>query len=631
MDIRTKNIISKYIIPYIEIINGEKIDKRQKQFKCPDCKNEKHSASIYPVGSNTMVCYRPECNFNGDIFDLVRKIEKNKDLKDDDIRPFLTKLLKIQIVEPDYKELDLYFENEWYLFPVMQNASKAPIKNFKWTEDSTTNRKLWMDWINRGYGLGVELGAKSKIIAIDIDSDATFEKVKHLLPETLIQTTKRGRHYIFKYEADFDFLQHANLRKHKDENGKVMYEMEVRANHAYIVIAPTSAEGEIREWNYKPIAQIPSDLKKFLLELINKDTSKTNAEDASIQESIDSEKLGVVDLSGRRNDTFVKLAGIFSKKLSEEQNEFVLSVISNNLIDKPIPKHELKASLEQIKKYRRYDKEEFAKEVLERLKIIKEATAYQIAGSLKRDVKDIEDVLKYLEDTRKIIDMGSRKYKAYNNVEWTTDTSDMAVPIDFEMPYFHDYAYFDYGNIIIISAMPGTGKTHLTGNLIKKFVDIGIYPDLINTEAGSKIGKVTSQLGVPPNSYAVPSLPVKHPTDIELRDDKVTIIDWLKPIQGDYSKTDATFQHFEEQLKRHKGIVIIMCQLRKDGEYFAKDQFDFYGAFVCKYLYTKKNDIIDNENTYFETTKIRDDKQGKQYIIIPTKFDKNTKILDLRK
>ena len=632
MDIRTKSILEKYIVPYIESINGKKIGKRERLFPCPICRNEKASASIYPENSGKMVCYIPECNFNGDIFELVRHCESMSKWTDYDVKAYLTKLFNIEFPEDFTKDFDLYQKNGWFLFPVVQNESKAPIAGFAWTKDCSDNRKIWQDWHDRGYGVGCVLGKKSGVIAIDIDDEETMKKMKPLLNDTLTQSTKRGSHFVYSYDPDFDFLNHANLRNksYKDGDVEKRFEMEVRANNAYIVVAPTSCEGEIRTWNDKPMVPMSPELKKFLLDLIDKKNDKD--EDESIQEAIDTENIGKIDLSGNRNNTCVKLAGIFSKRLSKDDNSWVLDVIGNNLLDKPFNQREKNASLEQISRYRRFDKEDFANMVLDRLKVISEGTAFQIANSLKKDIKDIEDILKYLEDKQRVLNIGNRKYKALNNVDWTTNVSNLSVPIDFEMPFFHPYAYFSKKNMVIISAPQGGGKTHLVGNLLKGFTDQSINPDLITTEQDGNIGKVTDLIGVPSNSYAIPKVPVSHPTDIELRDNKVTIVDWLKPIHGDYSKTEITFEHFRKQLDRHDGFLIIMSQLRKsDKTYFAADLFEQFGAFVCKYLHTEKNGTVDNLNTYFETTKIRDSKVGKQHLLIPTKYDPDTKLITLRK
>ena len=334
-------------------------------------------------------------------------------------------------------------------------------------------------------------------------------------------------------------------------------------------------------------------------------------------------------MNGRCNDTFIKIGGVLRKKLNIDNTKYALNIF-NKALDVPMDKKAISGILRQLDKYQTYDKSELAEEVVKRLDIIKVATAFQIAGSLKKDQKDIEDVLKYLEDQNKVIHLGNRKYQLVQEVEWTTQKDDMSIPVDFRVPYFHDYNYFDWGNMVIIGGASGTGKTHITGNIIKKLVDQGLKPYLITTEAGSKIGKITNKLGVPDECYLVPKKIVKHPMDIELVDNAITIIDWLKVKDGDYAKTDMTYEHFHEQLKKHGGFLIILTQLRKsNNEFFARDQIEFYGSCVAKYCFG--NNGQDSENTLFQIEKLRDSRTGQQYLTIPTHFDKDTKILEIRK
>jgi len=127
----------------------------------------------------------------------------------------------------------------------------------------------------------------------------------------------------------------------------------------------------------------------------------------------------------------------------------------------------------------------------------------------------------------------------------------------------------------------------------------------------------------------VPKKIVKHPSDIELVDNAVTIIDWLKPKDGDFAKTDNTFEHLHNQLKKHKGFLIVFTQIRTSNkEFFAPDQVKNYGALVARYLFG--NGGKDSENTYFKTEKIRDSRNGQQYLEIPMYFDKDKKTLEKR-
>lgn len=621
MNLYIKNQYNQYLIQYLQELLDIQIKDDKKEFLCPICKKEQ-SALIYPNNVTKFYCLSPECGFKGDIFDLVKKT-KNPKFSDEDVSEYLKHKYKVVIKDDVDDLIALYEKNHFALFP-LEPESKNPQKGFMWTEKIYRDSKIWKDWVDRGYGLGLRLGKVSNTVAIDIDSDETYEKMKDMLGEdTLIQITKRGRHWLFLYDEDFDNIMHVNLRSKG-------YDMEIRANNAYIAIAPTSAEGELRKWNSKKIQPMPKKLKEFFLGLVDKNTKNVEEE---IQDAINQNELGLKNglkgLDGECNDTFIKLGGILRKKLNIDQTKYTLNYF-NQLLASPMDKKTLNGMFYQLDRYQTYDKKELASEVLKRLEIIKEGTAFQIAGSLKKEQKDIEDVLKHLEDNNKVISLKGRKYQVLETVEWTTEKSDMSIPVDFRVPYFHDYGYFDWGNMVIIGGASGTGKTHLTGNIIKQLADQGVKPYLINTEAGSKIGKITQRLGVPDEMYYVPKKLVKHPMDIELVDNAVTIIDWLKVKDGDYAKTDMTYEHFHNQLKLHKGFLIILTQIRKsDNKFFAPDQVQFYGACVAKYLFG--NNGQDAENTLFQIEKLRDSKTGQQYITIPTYFNKDTKVLEVRK
>ncbi len=615
----------QYLTKYLEQLLGVEIKNDKTKFVCPVCK-EVEKAQLYPNNGTKFYCLNPDCTFKkGDIFDLVRAT-KNPKFKDEDIASYLKHKFKI-IVKDDIDEiLKLYDKNKFTLFP-LEPQTKDPKYGFMWTEKLYIDPVIWKDWIDRGYGLGLRLGKVSNTIAIDVDDDKTYEKVKHLLGEdTLIQITKRGKHWVFCYDEDFNFLMHANLRKKNDPENNL--DMEVRANNAYIAIAPTSAEGEIRKWNNKKIQKMSPELKQFLLDKIDKNAKTPDEE---IQEAITNNDLGggIKGLDGCCNDSFIKMGGILRKRASVDITRYALTIF-NNALDNPMDNKAINGIIRQLDKYQTYDKKELSQEVFKRLEIIKEGTAFQIASSLKKETKDVEDVLRYLDDNNKVISLSGRKYQVLEDVEWTHEKGEMGVPIDFRCPFFHDYARFNKGGMIIIGSPTGKGKTHITGNIIKQLWAQKRVTHLINTEADSNIGAVTHYLKIPDEAYLIPKKPVNHPTDIELKDNAITVIDWLKMKDGDFAKTDNNFEHFSKQLKKHSGFMIVLTQIRtENSKWFAPDQTKNYVSLSAKYLWG--NNGQDGENTYFLTDKIRDSKSGKQYITIPTFFNQDTKILEIRK
>ena len=57
----------------------------------------------------------------------------------------------------------------------------------------------------------------------------------------------------------------------------------------------------------------------------------------------------------------------------------------------------------------------------------------------------------------------------------------------------------------------------------------------------------------------------------------------------------------------------------------------FFSSFAVKYFYTKVNNVTDNVNTYFKTSKIREAKGSVQEVTISTRFNPDTKVLELRR
>ena len=270
MNLYIKTQYNQHLISYLNQLLNIQIKNDKKAFICPICKKEE-SALIYPNNITKFYCVDSvECGFKGDIFDLIKKV-KNPKFKDEDVADYLTHKFKIKVKDDINELLKLYDKNKFTLFPIQQGQeiskeNKRPVPGFMWTEKLYTDPVIWKDWIDRGYGLALRLGEVSNTIAIDVDDDETYKKMKDLLgDDTLIQITKRGKHWIFIYDEAFAKIMHVNFRNKG-------YDMEIRVNNAYIAIAPTSADGEVRKWNNKKILKMPKELKQFLLDLIDKDT-----------------------------------------------------------------------------------------------------------------------------------------------------------------------------------------------------------------------------------------------------------------------------------------------------------------------------------------------------------------------
>ena len=382
---------------------------------------------------------------------------------------------------------------------------------------------------------------------------------------------------------------------------------------------------------------MPSWARNLLLDLINKDTKvEEKNQDEMIKDAIVKEDLGVKDglrgFDGQCNDTWIKLGGVLRKQMNFKQVEWALQNF-NKLLATPMSYQQVKAMCYQLNKYDTYDKKDLAKEILQHLQLesIRFANATELNKSLGYTKKEIEDALDYLVREQKVQKIG-KQFKALSKIEWDTNFMGLNKPLNFEVPYFNKYAKFENGSMIIIGARTGQGKTHLAMNFVKKFVDIGINPYYVCTEAGSKFSLIGASLGLKEGDYKFKVVP--DATSVEFEDNSVIICDWIRP--QDYSKTDLLMENLNSQLIKHNGLLIGLVQLRKDGSFFAPDLFDFFASLVATYNWTERKNtktgeiIYDNENTYFKTTKNRDSKNGLQYMTIPTHFDRNTKRITLR-
>ena len=626
MNIRKRNFIKNYILDYIKFSKDITVNKKQKQFKCPVCDYEKNSASIYPVNSGRLVCYRPECNFNDDIFGLVRHLEKMPKWTDDDVLKYLTKVLKITMPEDAYEYLDFYKSLNWCLFPVSSMGdTKQPIEK-EWQNSQYKNMDQWKEWIDQGLNVGLNI-KNSGIVAVDVDDEETYQKFKDMFGNTLMQKTKKGYHFIYKYDKDF----YKTLNKVLKDDG---HNIELRVGGAYILIAPSSSSGEVRSWNKNPILPMPDKLKEFFMNYYDQNKPKEEISN-SIQDAINNGQIpkGLDGLDGCCNDTFVVMGGILRKFCTIDQTRKALMVFNESLKE-PMDKKDIYAMCDQLNKYDTFDKKELANKVLEHLDIVGEASSFEISTSLRTEKKDIEDVLKYLLDEDLVYKKG-KSYKALEKAQWKDTFIKDSRLLDYKVPYFNDYHTFRNGDMVIIGARPGQGKSHIALNFIRSFVDQGIKPYYINLESGNRFSSIATQLKLKEGDFYW----CNHysPESIELEDNAVTIIDWILP--DNYAETDKLYKRLSAQLDKHGGLLIIFVQLKKftdknnkgHYEFFAPNQIDMFPAFVCKYKYGGSAGSYDPQNTYFETSKIRESKIGKQYIMIPTKFDNETKLLELRK
>jgi len=605
-----KEIVKSYLIQYFD---KQKIPYNLKKlFICHFCKCEKESASIQ---NNRYSCYACQTSLN--IFGYIRKSNENmKSLSEQDIADFLVDYLDITVDEEVEKLLAFYKQNNWALIPLTSQGrgdeSKRAIEK-EWQNSCYKDPVQWMEWIKNKLGIAVKLGKDSGVMLLEFDDDKTYERLKDKIEPTLRQKTNKGYgHLYYKYDPDF----YKTINKKAKIRG---WNLELRVNGAYGVIAPTSTNGEKRSWDYLPIIEINQELKEFLLKFYDGEKK----EDFDEPEFKDLKDIKLNGLEGCCDDTMISIGGAFRKIVPLQDVKRLLPIVNNILAD-PLDITKINSKLDQLEQYNNQDNQILCKRIYEHLQLVKEARVLDLKDSLREDRKKIEEALDILINEEKIFKSRS-VYRPFEKPIWAETLLDNTEQVNFKMPYFDEYAKFRWGDLIVIGASPGVGKTTIAMNIIKKLKDQNIKPDYISLESGSRFKITALKLGLVDGDFRYTTH--YNPQDIELENNKITILDWLLP--DDFTRTDLIYKRLSEQLSKHGGILIVFVQLKKFVnkqtnevyyDFFAPQQLGQFPSFVCKY-----------DPNGFTTNKIRESKRLNQEVFIPTEYNHESCLLELKK
>ena len=588
-----------------------------KMILCPYCQKQPLSARLFPVLEYKTVCLA--CGKTYYLPDIVRQLEPDKvNLSDDEILVHVKDFLKLDIqTDTEITQwLKFYEQNKFSLVPIQKNG-KVPIET-AWTTKEHKNINEWDNWLETNLNLGIRTGSVSGITVIDIDQKPIPEEIKKIMGETLIQETKKGFHLIYKFTSSLP-----TTVKIGDEN------IDIRNEGAQIVTFPSIVEGVSRKYiNKAEIIEIPEELKTLILSKI-KTTTKQNEQVSLELEELKPGELSLKNnnLEGCCNSTFLKLGGILRKKLNPSNTEYVLKVLNNYLLEKPMDDKAINSMCRELSKYAGFDDEELARDILSYLDIKQMASEAELEVAVMgerakgEEKKRIGRALQYLLQEEKIIQKG-REYIKLEEMGWTDTLFDAASPINFKVPYFHDYAHFNIGDLIVIGAKNKFGKTGLSMNLVKRFVDQNIKPYYIFSEGGGRYQKYALELGLKEGDFW--RVPCFDPEKVILKNNSVVIYDWLMP--KDFAKTDKIFNSIIEQLEKTKSFMMCFVQLKddKDNSFFAPNLIGQFPCLLSRYLYEDENN---GEFTKFTLDLTRDPKHRGKKFEIPCKYDFETKIV----
>lgn len=592
-----------------KVPNFTKTTKRgQFLFTCPRENSHKLATSSPTMttvtGSDKFYCLL--CGWKGTAFDLVRLVE-DKPMTDEEVISFLTNKMEIDT----YPELETYKKLNWSLVPIAKNG-KNPLEK-DWTNKTHLDKAEWLKWIEQGLNIGVRTGEVSGITVVDFDGHGTIqpeeEEIYQLLTDakTLIQNTARdGKHFVFKYEKEL-------------ETGVKLggLNFDIRNDGAQILTSPSKINSNSYHWVNieEEIKVCPEELKVKLLSLAN--TKVKTQISKEIEEQIKQVP------QGGRNDTLVSLGGLLINKLQPEQTELVLSIINQKFMNPPLPNFELKAMLSSLTGYKDTEEQTQERAIYECCQLLQgDISAKDIMEhvGVKRAIAD-----KYLAQFHKegkLARKGRGRYDCKQKVEWVNETQEQGKEYAFKIPYFDDVAYFRNGDIILIGAPTGRGKTTIAINYIKQMRAQGVTPFYLSLEAGSRHEKTAKALGLTQQDYYIPKETVSNPLQIEIEPNSFTIVDWLYT-GDDFAQTQAVFKHLNDEMVRKGGVLIVFTQLKENYDWFAVNLVKSFPRFAARFVYDDDTGVV----SHFQVDKITDPKGHYQVATIPTEFNFDTKEL----
>lgn len=595
------------------------------------------------------------------LIDISRKIENLPNSTDEEILTLLRTQLNLNVTtqkdELDIeKQLEKYVEYKWALVPCAKNG-KNPIQN-AWQTKENRDKSEWFNWLNSGLNLGTRTGEVSNLCVIDLDFYTKQEKVelvketttkvrleelsakkvipssiKAILGDTLIQETLGGFHV---------FYQANDLPKGSVDIEGIHIDIETEGGQVIIPPSPQVAveeeykEGEIvkkrvvgyghRKFiNNNPIIPIPKELYNLLIGTKVKPTPKPLEQlaEEKIANQIKNEKFKFDDLTKNRHMTLLTFGGILQKTLNINTVENVLK-ITNNLLPEPLPNTEIINIVDNLSKYTDEHETQIRNSILDYLNETDIATKTEIEYAVfsKRttaeEKKRLDRILANLIVTHKILKYNSRNYKIIRDMKGSDIITNIGNPINFKMPYFHDYAYFNFGDIVIIGGSTKTGKTSLSMNICKRIVSQGIKPDYFYNESGGRFSKHALKLGLKDGDFTHYFCP--NPMEVIIKPRSVCIFDWVRPF--DFARTADMYASIVEKLQNNNSIMIAFAQLRDDTEntWFAKDLIRQFVSLSAKYIYEDQYGI----NTKFILSDIRDRKNNGKKFEIPCKYFEET-------
>lgn len=601
------------------------------------------------------------CSQHYNLIDIAKKIENLPTATDEEILNLLKDKLNLNVTtQKDELTNDSLLSNYatygWALVPCAKNG-KNPIQK-EWQLKENREKSEWFHWMNSGLNMGARTGKVSNLTVIDFDfltkeekcelvNDATSsirkaeinakkvipESVKTIMGETLMQETLGGFHLCYKY---------ADLPKGDTTIEGIHVDIENDGGQVIIPPSPQVAVYEEyteneevkkrvvgyghRKWiNNLPIAKMPDALYAILKKADVKvpQREKSDIDHEEIAKAISTEDFKIKDFKNNRNNTLLKLGGIAQKSMPISSVGKMLDIFNHFIFDSPLPETEVMGILDSLDKYVDENEGALIKTVLDYLKETDVATKMEIEFAVfgqratSENKKRLDRILANLLIDHKIVKQNARNYKIVRDMQWSDSILNVGTPINFKMPYFHDYAHFNRGDLILIGAQTKVGKTTVAMNIIKQLVEQGLKPRYLYNESGGRFAKTALKLGLKDGDFD--KARANNPLEVILKPNSVYVYDWIRPV--DFAKTADIFDSLVEKLELNNSVMIGFVQLTDKNEWFATNLLRQFVALSVKYNYLDKEGV----STCFELNDVRDRKTSGKSYQIPCKYFEDTR------
>ena len=402
--------------------------------------------------------------------------------------------------------------------------------------------------------------------------------------------------------------------------------IDVRNDGGQILCSPSKINNLNYDWLNlgSDIKVVPENVKTKLLE--GKKISNTDPEILSEkmpQQTGELPKLKNNNLQGCCNDTFIKLGGILINRLPPDLVKFVLSVFNTQLLESPMPNSAIDGMVNSLEGYKETEQTTQEKAIFECCKLLQcDISAKDVKEHTELKPNIINKYLAQLHKEGKLVRKGRGRYELKQQIEWVTEAQEFSSEYKHAIPYFNDVSHFHSGDIILLGAPTGKGKTHIALNIIKQMKEQGIMPYYISLESGSRHEKIAQQLGLSQKDYYISKESIDNPTQIEIEPNAFSIVDWLYTGE-DFAMTQSVFKYLADEMRRKGGILVVFTQLKENYDYFAVNLIKSFASFAARYIYDDSTGTIG----HWEIDKMRDPKGHNQTARVDCAFDFSSKLL----